>query len=64
MEEKKAAIKKGIKKSKPPPGVHDYDAEQMDDLGSVAMYAMDIFNYLKTREVGSLVCCTFKSRSS
>lgn len=41
---------KQLKKSKPPPGVDDYDQEQMEDLGSVAMYAMDIFNYLKSRE--------------
>lgn len=41
---------KQLKKSKPPPGVLDYDQEQMEDMGSVAMYAMDIFNYLKARE--------------
>ncbi|KAF6215268.1 hypothetical protein GE061_010020 [Apolygus lucorum] len=35
---------------KPPPGVHDYDQEQLKDLFSISNYAMDIFDYLKRRE--------------
>lgn len=38
--------------SKVPPGVEDYDAECANDPFSVAEYAMDIFEYLKSREVG------------
>ncbi|XP_014292383.1 G2/mitotic-specific cyclin-B3 [Halyomorpha halys] len=49
-ENKKASSKRQVRRPKPPPGVEDYDLEQMNDLGSVAMYAMDIFNYLKSRE--------------
>ncbi|CAH1389381.1 unnamed protein product [Nezara viridula] len=49
-ENKKVSSKRQVRKPKPPLGVDDYDQEQMSDLGSVAMYAMDIFNYLKSRE--------------
>lgn len=33
-----------------PPGVEDYDAETANDPFAVAEYAMDIFEYLKSRE--------------
>uniref|UniRef100_A0A0A9XLG3 G2/mitotic-specific cyclin-B3 n=1 Tax=Lygus hesperus TaxID=30085 RepID=A0A0A9XLG3_LYGHE len=35
---------------KPPPGIDDYDQEQLKDLFSASIYAMDIFDYLKRRE--------------
>lgn len=34
-----------------PEGIHDFDKENWDDIFQVSHYAMDIFNYLKTREV-------------
>ncbi|XP_049851612.1 G2/mitotic-specific cyclin-B3 isoform X1 [Schistocerca gregaria] len=34
----------------PPPGVEDFDAENMSDPVQVSEYAMDIFSYLKERE--------------
>lgn len=35
---------------KPPPGVCDFDQENWNDPFQVSHYAMDIFNYLKSRE--------------
>lgn len=35
---------------KPPPGVVDFDLENWNDPFQVSQYAMDIFNYLKSRE--------------
>lgn len=34
-----------------PDGVCDFDRENWDDIFQVSHYAMDIFNYLKSREV-------------
>lgn len=34
-----------------PENVNDFDKENWDDIFQVSHYAMDIFNYLKTREV-------------
>lgn len=34
-----------------PDNVEDYDKENWDDIFQVSHYAMDIFNYLKEREV-------------
>lgn len=33
-----------------PEGVHDFDKENWDDVYQISNYAMDIFNYLKSRE--------------
>ena len=38
-------------KKKLPPGVEDFDAENANDPYQVSDYAMDIFDYLKDREV-------------
>lgn len=40
-------------KKKLPPGVEDFDAENANDPFQVSDYAMDIFDYLKDREVSS-----------
>lgn len=40
-----------IATTKPPLGVHDFDKENWDDPFQASHYAMDIFNYLKQREV-------------
>jgi hypothetical protein len=34
-----------------PDGVDDFDKETLNDPFQVSLYAMDIFNYLKEREV-------------
>jgi hypothetical protein len=34
-----------------PEGVDDFDKETLNDPLQVSLYAMDIFNYLKEREV-------------
>ena len=34
----------------PPPGVVDFDSENVDDPCAVSCYAMDVFQYLKARE--------------
>lgn len=34
-----------------PAGVIDFDKENWDDVFQVSQYAMDIFNYMKSREV-------------
>lgn len=34
-----------------PQGVNDFDKENWDDVFQISHYAMDIFNYLKSREV-------------
>lgn len=49
---------KSVKKveKKPPSGVYDYDQEQLKDLFSASVYAMDIFDYLKRREVMYAKC--------
>lgn len=36
---------------KVPEGVADFDKENWNDITQVSNYAMDIFNYLKSREV-------------
>lgn len=36
--------------SRPPPGVVDFDKENWDDPFQVSHYAMDTFNYMKSRE--------------
>lgn len=43
----------------PPAGVADFDLENWNDPFQVSHYAMDIFNYLKSREVSisSKVIC-------
>lgn len=38
----------------PPPDVEDFDAENAKDPFAVSEYAMDIFEYLKSREVCQL----------
>lgn len=38
-----------------PPGVNDFDKENWNEPFSVANYAMDIFEYLKGREVSYIV---------
>lgn len=50
LDEKKSQRSREVKRRQPPVGVEDYDQEQMEDLGSVAMYAYDIFDYLRKRE--------------
>ncbi|XP_014250076.1 G2/mitotic-specific cyclin-B3 [Cimex lectularius] len=47
---KKGRKQKNKKEIKPPVNVVDFDKEQIGDPSSVATYAMDIFNYLKSRE--------------
>jgi hypothetical protein len=37
-----------------PEGVDDFDKETLNDPFQVSLYAMDIFNYLKEREVSHL----------
>lgn len=39
---------------KVPPGVKDFDKENWNELFSVSHYTMDIFEYLKGREVSSI----------
>lgn len=39
---------------KVPPGVNDFDKENWNELFSVSHYAMDIFEYLKEREVSGI----------
>jgi hypothetical protein len=52
LEDKKSSTRKPKKERVvPPAGVVDFDGEQLEDLASVAIYAMDIFEYLKSREV-------------
>lgn len=34
-----------------PENVNDFDKENWDDIFQVSHYAMDIFNYFKSREV-------------
>lgn len=34
-----------------PEGITDFDKENLHDIYQVSQYAMDIFNYLKSREV-------------
>ncbi|KAK9510026.1 hypothetical protein O3M35_004899 [Rhynocoris fuscipes] len=47
-------VKSGKSKKKqrkpPPPGVTDFDKENINEPNSVSIYAMDIFEYLKSRE--------------
>lgn len=38
-----------------PEGVCDFDKENWDDIFQVSHYAMDIFNYLKSREVSNCI---------
>lgn len=40
-----------------PKGVCDFDKENWDDIFQVSHYAMDIFNYLKSREVSYGFLC-------
>lgn len=42
---------------KAPSGVVDFDQENWNDPFQVSHYAMDIFNYLKSREVRNLFVC-------
>lgn len=39
-----------------PEGVKDFDKENWNDPCQVSTYAMDIFNYLKNREVCLILC--------
>lgn len=45
----KSTVKKKSRRP-PPPGIEDFDKENINEPNSVAIYAMDIFDYLKTRE--------------
>lgn len=38
-----------------PEGICDFDKENWDDIFQVSHYAMDIFNYLKSREVSNCI---------
>lgn len=39
-----------------PEDVVDFDKENWDDVFQVSHYSMDIFNYLKEREVSTDIC--------
>ncbi|XP_023704948.1 G2/mitotic-specific cyclin-B3 isoform X2 [Cryptotermes secundus] len=47
----KASICKSSTTARLPEGVEDFDKETLNDPFQVSLYAMDIFNYLKEREV-------------
>lgn len=48
---KQIEIKLNISGQEVPEGVDDFDKENWDDVFQVSHYAMDIFKYLKDREV-------------
>lgn len=47
---------------KAPPGITDFDLENWNDPFQVSHYAMDIFNYMKGREVG--ICIIYLTSSN